>query len=337
MEEQFLTLAQNTCAARIFLNTLGLILENVSDINQFSKIKIFDDKMQEVGITSFSDGVVNMHANYNGNILNAHFNLAKAYSLIDIEEKIDLFGEWSSNISFELIRQNLPTLTGEILIKSSMDTEFGVSCRVHPIINFQIPSGNVTLKLLRDGCIFELDIKKDNYHETIEIMPFDEINGFIKHVITNGEYNRERYQHEYRKYAGIFAAGKENDHKLHVFLLETNWDKQLNLINEYPTKVGNDDTREVVIQKGMLMQKLDYDMFNKIKQVKDILITDNVSILDNLISMCLNSYDDEQIKALLNLQTRPMKYQDGANNLIDSYFGIGKKKIFFHESIKKIQ
>ena len=38
MVEKYLTLEQNTCAARIFLNTFGLTLEDVSNINEFSKI-----------------------------------------------------------------------------------------------------------------------------------------------------------------------------------------------------------------------------------------------------------------------------------------------------------
>ncbi len=42
MVEKFLTLEQNICAARIFLNTFGLILENINKVNEFSKIKIFD-------------------------------------------------------------------------------------------------------------------------------------------------------------------------------------------------------------------------------------------------------------------------------------------------------
>lgn len=38
MKEKYLTLEQNTCAAKIFLNTFGFILEDAQEINKFSKI-----------------------------------------------------------------------------------------------------------------------------------------------------------------------------------------------------------------------------------------------------------------------------------------------------------
>ncbi len=40
MGEKYLTLEQNICAARIFLNTFGLTLENICGVNELKKIKI---------------------------------------------------------------------------------------------------------------------------------------------------------------------------------------------------------------------------------------------------------------------------------------------------------
>ena len=41
MEKQYLTLKQNLCSARLFLNLFGLFLERTEEINEFSQIKIF--------------------------------------------------------------------------------------------------------------------------------------------------------------------------------------------------------------------------------------------------------------------------------------------------------
>jgi len=37
--------------------------------------------------------------------------------------------------------------------------------------------------------------------------------------------------------------------KLHVFLSETEWDNKISFRNEFPTKIGDDNSKELVIQK----------------------------------------------------------------------------------------
>ena len=69
MQEKYLTLAQNTCAARIFLNAFGLKLENIMDIDEFSVFKIYDKDMNEVGKLHFKNGKVMIAANYNNCLL----------------------------------------------------------------------------------------------------------------------------------------------------------------------------------------------------------------------------------------------------------------------------
>lgn len=80
-----MTLEQNTCAATIFLNTFDLNLENVSDVNEFSKIKIFDKDMNKVGELHFDNGKVIMSANYNNSILDANSDIVKISGFVDIE------------------------------------------------------------------------------------------------------------------------------------------------------------------------------------------------------------------------------------------------------------
>ena len=99
--------------------------------------------------------------------------------------------------------------------------------------------------------------------------------------------------------------------------------------NEFPQKVGEDKSVALVIQKGMLMQELDPDMFEKIKKLRKILSIGDISLLDNLISVCYDSYTEEELNALLGMQRQPMIYQDGADNLVNSYFEIGKNSCFF--------
>ncbi len=336
MHEHYLTLAQNICAARIFLNMFGLTLENVTDIDQFSKIKIFDKDMNVVGELHFDNGKVMIAANYNNSLLEANYDMPKIFGLIDIECDNAQFAQWSTEIEFKANNSNNIELSGEFLIDSSMDSEFGIRCICHPLINCDVPNdGKISLEILRDGRTFGVNISSGNYKETIDIMPWDDLNGFIKHVISDGDYDPKRYKHEYRKYMGVFTAGKGHEDKLHVFLSETEWDNQISFRNEFLQKIGDDNSRELVIQKGMLMQDLDPDMFEKIKSLRETLSIGEVSLLDNLISVCYDSYSDKELEALLGIKRNKMNYQDGANSLKESYFGIGHDSQFLSEKQQK--
>lgn len=329
MHEQQLTLPQNTCATRIFLNTFGLILGSFDEIDENSKIKIFDRQMNEVGILYFNDGKIIITANFNGNVLEANYDLAKAKGFIDFEDENALFGCWASKIAFKIQGESNIKLSGEFLIDSSIDSEFGIKCRCHPLINIEVPNkGEAILTILRDGKTFGLDITSKDYKETICIMPWDDMNGFIEHIISKGAYDPERYEYEYRKYDGVFSAGVNNKDKLHVFLLETEWDNQISYRNEFPLKAGDDKSEILVIQKGLLMQELDPDMYEKIEKLRKILMLGEISLLDNLISVCYDSYTDEELSALLAIKRQKMIYQDGSDNLRESYFGTGNRSLF---------
>lgn len=338
MVEKYLTLEQNICGARIFLNTFGLILEDVNSVNEFSKVKIFDNNMNEVGQLYFDNGKVIMEANYNDSILEANFDIAKMQGFVDIECDNALFGQWSNKIDFKVQKQNDIKLSGEFLIGSSADSEFGINCLCHPLIKCEFGNkGEIELKILRDGRTFGLYINSEKYNETIDIMPWDDLNGFIKHVISYGGYDQKKYKHKYRKYMGIFDAGNSNRDKLHVFLSETKLDKQISYKNEYPVKDGDDNSKSLVIQKGMLMKELDPDMFEKIKNLREVFSIGNVSLLDNLMSVCYDNYTDEELYALLGLTRQKMNYQNGDDNLVNAYFGIGKNNTFFPlESQKRL-
>ena len=85
------------------------------------------------------------------------------------------------------------------------------------------------------------------------------------------------------------------------------------------------------------MKDLDPDMFEKIKNLKPLLSIGDVSLLDNLITVCYDSYSDEEIEALLGIRRNKMNYQDGADGLKESYFGIGQDSQFLSvEQQKKL-
>ena len=66
--------------------------------------------------------------------------------------------------------------------------------------------------------------------------------------------------------------------------------------NEYVPKINKDESSEAVIQKGLLMQKLDNEPIRKINDLRQLLLIDDISLSDNLRSVCYDSYDDKEIK-----------------------------------------
>lgn len=343
MKEKYLTLEQNTCSARIFLNTFGLILETPNEVTEFSKIKIYDKIMNEVGELHFANGQVIISANYNNSVLDASFDMAKMSGFVDFEcEKASyaIYGKWCSKILFRVQKSDNITLSGELLITCSVDTEFGITCFCHPLINCIVPKkGNIILKILRDGSMFSCEIAAGENYELIDVRPWDWLNGFLLHDIKKGKYDKEKFSYPYRRYAGIFNGAErgEDKDKLHVFLSEEQYEKQLTFRNEFPSKIGDDNSKEILLQKGRLMQDLDPDMFKKIKKLRDVLLIGDISLLDNLVSVCYDSYTDEELSTLLGINRQKMNYQNEANTLVNSYLEIGISNCFFPlESHKRL-
>lgn len=338
MEDKYLTPEQSICAARVFLNTFGLTLEECEDYDEYSKIKIFNSNNQKVGELFFNNGQVLMNAHSNLGLLNASYDIPQVTGFIDYEDHNALFAEWKTDIKYEIKQSEKVKMDGSFLLNCAMDSEFGINCNCHPLlrINFD-DKGTVTLKMLRDGSTFKLEIVAGDNYEVIDVSPWDWLNGFLLHDIRNGKYDEEKHAYPYRRYAGIFNGAErgENKDKLHLFLSEEEYEEQLNFHNELIPKVGDENGKEASIQKGMLMQRLDPDMYKRINELGKGLLRDDVSLLDNFISVCYDSYTDEEIKALLGLNRVRMQYQDNADSLINSYFGIGRKKLFFISRITK--
>ncbi len=316
MKETTMSYENSLRDARVFLNTFGLILEDSFD----EKISIFDKSGNEVGYLSKIDNRINISVDYNGILLEADYYLPKIIAFVDVEDNDQLFGQWNSEIFFVLKKDKLK-MNGEFLISSSMGSEFGSKCVCHPIIRCDLAElGKVELEILRKGKTFGLNYKTYNLKESIEVRPFDNLNGYIKHDILYGEYDYTRSAFPYRRYSGVFTGGESEKSKLHVFLNEEKYHECLDFKNGYVDKIKSDMSSESIIQKGNLMKDLDPDMYKKIKTLFRIMMFDNFSLLDNLISVCYDSYTDEELFALLGIERKKFIYQNGQTKLKDAYF-----------------
>lgn len=323
MKEKTMSYENSLRDARIFLNTFGLILEDgVSE-----KLNIYDKNRTVVGTLSKIDNRINISADYNGMLLEADYYLPKIFAFVDIEDNDQLFGQWSSEIYFILKNEKL-NINGEFLLSSSMDSEFGSKCVCHPIIRCDLAElGKIEFEILRRGKTFGLNFKTHNLKENIEIRPFDDLNGYIKHDILYGEYDFTRSSFPYRRYSGVFTGGTGEKDKLHVFLHEEKYRESLDFKNGFVDKVTGDMSSSAIIQKGNLMKELDPDMYKKINVLYQVLRIEDFSLLDNLISVCYDSYADEEIFALLGIQRKKFVYQNGEEKLKEAYFSDKCKQI----------
>lgn len=328
MQKKRLSSKECVPAARIFLNIFGLTLDNENNIK-------YNDKI--VGNLFIVDDTITMKAEYNNATLDASFPIATECGFVDVEENNALFGEWNFPIKFEAKSNNID-YDGEMLFTCTADSEFGLNCLIHPEISIKLPQdGKINVKVQKDFNFFRYDIdkKESDYHEFASVSPWSSYS-YAMHQIKKGK--SEKYSYPYDFQSGIFPGAEAGEKKdlIHVFLSEKENDgeqeKYLSFHNEWVQKVGEDDSKKVVIQKGSLMQELDKSMFEKIKLIREILNIGNVSVLDNLVSVCYDSYSDEEVKALLGIDRQKMKYQDYSNNLIKAYFG---NSVLSNEQIKK--
>ncbi len=328
---KYLTLAQNTSAACIFLNLFNFILEEKEDIYEFTKLKIYDRGMNIIGELYFNNGIVIMNTSSPVGKLNATFPIAEARFINDPEGDIPgKNGSWVTEIKYQFEKPDL-CFSGEVMFESSVDTAFGLNCLCHPTIHCEREDlGKIDLMILRDGNFLNIEILKGDDYEQIKIKPFGH-RSQILHDITYGKLDEKALEYPYRYAAGVFDIWEnEIENKdYNLIFIEKEYDNFLKCRNEYVHKNSTDDYRVLRIQQGTLMQQLDISMYTKLAEIKKLFTIGDMSFLDNLITTCFDSYTDEEIKALLGCERCPKPYQNGLDKLTEAYFEIGKNNIFF--------
>lgn len=333
-KKQYLTLEQNICSARVFLNVFGLILENQDNINEFSKLKIFNTKGEEVGILCFKDGKINVTANSNFGKLNAYYDVASVWGFNDIECG-GVFAQWNNNIYFDVSSEDKLNFKGNIQIGCSMDSDFGIRCNTHSIVEYKQSENQVALKFMMDGSEFKYEINGKNEREIIDVSICNTLSNFMHHYIIKGEYDYDKHAFPYRKSARIKTKSFDENNILEALSFAEEYGELLSYSENYIPMIGKNQTEESTIQKGLLMQQIDPDFVKKIEEIKNTFISDDVSLFENLIDISFSSYSDEEVIALFGFEREKVNYQNGADNLVDAYYGIGEDNKFLSPKNQK--
>lgn len=331
MEKQYLTLNQNLCSAKIFLNLFGLFLEVPEDINEFTKLKIFNQSNSEMGMLYFENGVVKIQCVTSLGNLNANYDIA-AFSGFEDLECGGAFVSWAHVINFEVDGEQ--KFSGDIQIGVNMDTHFGNNCRVHSKIKYIDENNNeVVLKFMDDGKPFSYEAKKDNFREVLEIDPWSDFESYMYHIIRNGEYDSKIHCFPNESIRFVWHNGDNDRNHLRTVSHIVKDSQTIEWKDQLYESVGKNDSIESTIQKGLLMQQIDPDFSKKIIELINLFKKDNVSFFTNLIDVTFKKVNNEERKALFGVDMEKITFYNGADNLLEAYFGIKENNMFLPKEV----
>ena len=314
MEKQQLGLTQCIKNVKIFLNLFGFILDPNDNI-------LHDDKI--VGKIDVKEDKIKMSACYHDFHLNASYQIPviKNYKT---DPDYD-YKECDSKFVFNATNDNIK-YSGNIIMSDFSD-EYGRGCTLEPLVYIHLPHGEfIKLEMNRNKNTFGLESISDGRRELIEVNPFDKVAGYIKHTTEDGDYEH---------FVGVCSTGTDSN-EMFIRLFERENDRALH--NQLISKCGEDYTGASIIQKGLLMNIIDSDMFNQINSLREKMKIGDDSLFDNLISTSYDRFSKEEVKALLGVDRKTFYYQDGEKKLNDSYFGAQEERPkVFEKTDKRIR
>ncbi len=331
---------RNVRSAIIFLNTFNLILEKQDVINENTKLNIINKNGKEVGKLYFEDDFVKIKTNTNFGMMEAKYKFCE-FDGLDLPEDVLVdrcfYHTWQTKIDYEIKKDGNNKFVGDILLDYNLDDKNGANVLAHPMISYyQNDKEIIKLYFQDDGNIFATEINSNGVSETIKVNLFNPYLSYLEHEIRKKDNQYNKLKFIYRYFNAVHQKSEvENDklstlHYIEELEKEKIWERE-----EYIKITKEDDTKEAIIQKGELMQKIDPKMQEKIKELRTFFKLGYTDLINNFVNISLSSYDDEEIKALLGFDRVPMIYQDNAKTKEEAYFGVGEENRFLTEQEQK--
>lgn len=316
-----LSLDQNIRSSIVFLEMFGLFLEKTENVNLGETLKIVDSTTSEVGSVLIEQEKISISAQTALGNLEASYKPTLASGFVDIEsQRWPRFANWNTNIDYSINENQSSKIIGRIGIDCSMDDEFGIRCLCRPLLEcWENDNKRMSLLFQRDGKTFGLDFTNGEYRESIELRPFDSMNGYLLHTIKAGEYDKEKGGYPFRKFSGVLQKSEVERGKLRTLNYTEEYDETIDVAHYSCDKTNKEYGKEDVVQMGLLMKTIDPDMYEKIAGVKKLLTAGNISLLDSFVNASLGSFSDVEVFSLLGIQRQPKK------SVSETYFGLGNQ------------
>ncbi|HBA37473.1 MAG TPA: hypothetical protein DCY94_01990 [Firmicutes bacterium] len=206
---------------------------------------------------------------------------------------------FSNTVSYEILLSNGKNLKGECTIDFTtleLDNVIGLARHKLYLLDGQKVETEIAIK---DAYSFQVKFYGPSTFERISFDLNPESSEYIIHK--NGKIKRsEPYVCCDKK--GIETFDKDES-KLHVFhrVSENGTGRFLtgDFIDKKPRKEENSNQDDpFIIQLGAIMQKLDYDVVEKLASLRNSLNNGDTNLLDELINTSLTGFTDNELKAL---------------------------------------
>lgn len=329
MKEMYLPSEYSVKAAEIFLNIFGLHCNSYDNhlILPNSTIEIWNSN-EKKGTLTFQNNQFQIQVNTPFGHLVAHSNLPKKVRISD-ERTNEFLDTWNHDISFGIQNGNEDSqMSGEIRIACRDDIKYGKTCTCIPALRLARtnPKTNqdeiVWLNFLQKGSAFNIQSIAPSYKERILVSPLTLSTLFMEH---------DKWENGLRHYASVFQDGK-NKNRFVTLQIETENDKDTFWNRQVFSKDSSQENRRYIVQKGLLMQQTDSDYLQAIERFRKCFQKEDVSILDNLITICLGPYSDEEVLALTGNKKRKIPYHESVSHVRDFYFSDSDTKSSQEES-----
>ena len=331
--EYDLNVQQNLCAARLFLNLFNLSIEENENYNESSEIKIKDINNNYVGTIFFKDDDIIINACTSIGILKANYKKTKLWGLMDLE-LYESFLKWKHDIKYTIYGKSI--ISGDTQIGLHFDTNSNKYCALHSTIKYIDENSNkVVINIQDDGFSFCYTAKGVNFEEELTINPNKKIEANMYHSISEGQINKkEIFRYPYSDVKIINTEYKYDKKYISAFSrIIKNHDIIDSVYNCYYS-LGEHYDKQDIIQKGVLMQKIDPTFKEKIQEIFLFFENDDLSFLNNLIDMSFDNYSEEERLALFGLKINKLLYYNNATNVLDAYLGTNGNSPFKNSKIK---
>ena len=311
--------------AHIVLNAFDLILEDSEE----NELEIYDKKNNIVGKLDVETFKIKMNANFNNNVLSATLTTFRLPTTI-VEGPGVLRRRPPTTdycFSFNLTKSDQANISGRFnIITYGNPANLRCACTLQ--LHY-VDSNGKKIQITSDGSVpLQVNCKDNDSNEVLRIAVGNYTEKGIFHRVDTGKYPKG---HNYRSCKALELTENTKDIKIKLLNKERKEEdgnvasytyiKELKEAKKYEKSYIAKD--EELIQKGELAHEYDPTISTCLKKLSELLQIGDVSLFNNIISMCFDIYSDKVFETLTGFE-REKFYHDNSQSLVEAYFGVPK-------------
>ena len=335
---------QNIVAAKVFLNAFGYNLDDNFDLLSYClkynglgdsyfkdgkvsinvkgddiSFRVYDKNDNDVGEVYIKNGKIIIDVKHDDTILKASYKIPKV-----------TYGCWNNQIHFHL-KNNGNETQGDYKLECLASVETGILCNCSVELTCKTKD-NVEnkIEIFNNGTFFRTVINNQDKHEDITVNIWDDWDPhYYAHIVTKGEMDENgNYPYQVNSVIGNELGKDGKTGNIIFFMSKKEYDKEIAQYNVQIPRNKEDSNYQELIRIADNMRCFDPKIFDNIYMLQEPMMIGNTSVLQNLLSTCLDNYPNDVIYALLGIRKNNKFYQDNASTLVEAYFGTEEKSDF---------